>query len=52
MAAQAEAATAQRKTQQPAVEEKHLQSLAPATKAKIRNLMSVLFNHAIRWDFA
>jgi integrase len=26
--------------------------LARATKAKIRNLMSVLFNHAIRWDFA
>ena len=26
-------------------------SLARATKAKIRNLMSVLFNHAIRWDF-
>lgn len=25
--------------------------LAPATKAKIRNLMSVLFNHAIRWEF-
>ncbi len=42
----------ERKTQQPAVQEKHLQSLAPATKAKIRNLMSVLFNHAIRWDFA
>ena len=26
--------------------------MARATKAKIRNLMSVLFNHAIRWDFA
>ncbi len=26
-----------------------LKSLAPGTKAKIRNLMSVLFNHAIRW---
>ena len=25
--------------------------LAPATKAKIRNLMGVLFNHAIRWGF-
>jgi integrase len=25
--------------------------LAPATKSKIRNLMSVLFNHAIRWEF-
>jgi integrase len=28
------------------------QPLARATKAKIRNLMSVLYNHAIRWDFA
>jgi integrase len=26
--------------------------LAPATKAKIRNLLSVLYNHAIRWGFA
>jgi integrase len=26
-----------------------LKALAPGTKAKIRNLMSVLFNHAIRW---
>jgi integrase len=26
-----------------------LKPLAPGTKAKIRNLMSVLFNHAIRW---
>lgn len=26
-------------------------SLAKGTKAKIRNTMSVLFNHAIRWDF-
>ena len=42
----------ERKKQQPAAQEKHLQPLAPATKAKIRNLMSVLFNHAIRWDFA
>jgi integrase len=25
--------------------------LAPASKAKIRNLLSVLFNHAIRWEF-
>ena len=25
--------------------------LAPATKAKIRNMLSVLFNHAIRWEF-
>lgn len=27
-------------------------ALARATKARIRNLMSVLFNHAIRGDFA
>jgi integrase len=26
--------------------------LAPGTKAKIRNLMSVLFNHAIRWNIS
>jgi len=25
--------------------------LAPGTKAKIRNIMSVLFNHAMRWEF-
>ena len=31
--------------------ERELKPLAPASKAKIRNLMSVLFNHAIRWDF-
>jgi integrase len=30
---------------------KDLKRLAPATKAKIRELMSVLYNHAIRWDF-
>jgi integrase len=30
--------------------ERELKPLAPASKAKIRNLMSVLFNHAIRWD--
>lgn len=29
-----------------------LQPLSPASKAKIRDLMSVLFNHAIRWNFA
>jgi integrase len=29
-----------------------LTPLAPASKAKIRNLMSVLFNHAIRWEFS
>jgi len=28
-----------------------LKPLARGTKAKIRNLMSVLFNHAIRWQF-
>ncbi len=27
------------------------QPLAPGTKAKIRNIMSVLFNHAMRWEF-
>lgn len=31
--------------------EKDRKRLAPATKAKIRNLMSVLYNHAIRWGF-
>ncbi|MHB8388178.1 MAG: tyrosine-type recombinase/integrase [Acidobacteriaceae bacterium] len=31
--------------------EKSTKLLAPASKAKIRNLMSVLFNHAIRWEF-
>lgn len=31
--------------------EKCRKRLAPATKAKIRNLMSVLYNHAIRWGF-
>jgi integrase len=30
---------------------KTLKALAPATKAKIRNMMSALFNHAIRWEF-
>jgi hypothetical protein len=28
-----------------------MQLLAPASKARIRDLMSVLFNHAIRWEF-
>ena len=28
-----------------------LRPLAPASKARIRDLMSVLFNHAIRWEF-
>lgn len=41
-----------RKKPQPAKQEKKvLKPLAPASKAKIRNLMSVLFNHAIRWEF-
>jgi integrase len=31
--------------------EKDMKPLAPATKARIRNLMSSLFNHAIRWEF-
>lgn len=31
--------------------EGELKPLAPASKAKIRNLLSVLFNHAIRWEF-
>lgn len=30
---------------------KEMQPLAPASKSRIRNLMSVLFNHAIRWEF-
>jgi integrase len=33
------------------VNEKDMQLLAPASKARIRDLMSVLFNHAIRWEF-
>jgi integrase len=40
-----------RKWLQPEVPEKDLKSLAPASKAQIRKLMSVLFNHAIRWEF-
>ncbi len=38
----------QRSAQQE-IEECHLKPLAPGTRTKIRNLMSVLFNHAIRW---
>jgi integrase len=34
------------------VKEEDRKRLAPATKAKIRNLLSVLYNHAIRWGFA
>jgi integrase len=30
---------------------KETKPMADGTKAKIRNLMSVLFNHAIRWEF-
>jgi integrase len=33
------------------VKETDRKRLAPATKAKIRNLLSVLYNHAIRWGF-
>lgn len=45
-----------RKKAQPALvkvrtKETDRKRLAPATKAKIRNLMSVLYNHAIRWGF-
>jgi integrase len=40
-----------RKKPQVVVQERDLKSLAPASKAKIRNLLSVLFNHAIRWEF-
>ncbi len=32
-------------------QEKDMQLLAPASKARIRELMSVLYNHAIRWEF-
>jgi integrase len=41
-----------RKKPQLCSREQDLKPLAPASKAKIRNLMSVLFNHAIRWGFA
>ncbi len=41
-----------RKRPQPVATERESKPLAPASKAKIRNLMSVLFNHAIRWGFA
>lgn len=41
-----------RKRPQPVETEHESKPLAPASKAKIRNLMSVLFNHAIRWGFA
>jgi integrase len=33
------------------VKPKDQKRLAPGTKAKIRNLLSVLYNHAIRWGF-
>lgn len=36
---------------QPVVPERDLQALAQGSKAKLRNLMSVLFSHAIRWQF-
>jgi integrase len=35
--------------EQPQVKKK--KPLAPGTKAKIRNIMGVLFNHAMRWEF-
>jgi integrase len=35
--------------EQPQVKKK--KSLAPGTKAKIRNILGVLFNHAMRWEF-
>jgi integrase len=41
-----------RKEPRPVLADKDLKALAPGSKAKIRNLMSVLFNHAIRWQFA
>lgn len=37
------------KKKEPEKKERKLERLAPGSKAKIRNLMSVLFNHAIRW---
>ncbi len=40
-----------RKWLQPEAPEKDLKPLSPASKAQIRKLMSVLFNHAIRWEF-
>jgi integrase len=40
-----------RKVSQVVVPETEWKPLAPASKAKIRNLLSVLFNHAIRWEF-
>lgn len=36
---------------QPEIKADERKRLAPGTKAKIRNLMSVLYNHAIRWGF-
>jgi integrase len=44
----------QKKKGDPSSEKKRKQemmSLAPATKSRIRDLMSVLYNHAIRWGF-
>jgi len=34
-----------------AKEGKHMQQLAPGSKAKIRDILCVLFNHAVRWGF-
>jgi integrase len=33
-------------------ESKEAKNLADGTKAKIRNILSALFNHAIRWEFS
>jgi integrase len=40
-----------RKKPHPEVPEEDRKILSPASKAQIRKLMSVLFNHAIRWEF-
>lgn len=39
-----------RKPPFPKVDPKKVKRLAPGTRFKIRSLMSVLFNHAIRWE--
>ncbi len=43
-------AAVQSSTQRKKKKKEKRKRLAPGTKAKIRNLMSVLFNHAIRWE--
>jgi integrase len=42
----------QKKAVRVARKKEEMQPLAPASKSRIRGLMSVLFNHAIRWEFA